>query len=195
MMRQLKYGIVLSLLLILFLVSCKKENVVETPARNVFTGVADGVSFSNTSATLYKDTADRFTFIGNAGAGSLIAVVNGKDLGEYPVADGDVLNNVLSIDSTNTLDSLAVINVISSIQDAIINLPAGQSFAFLIRRNSLLFSNRGSIILENYNGATNRLFGEFDVELINIEEGTRYLQASFDDVFYNDCAELGICLF
>jgi hypothetical protein len=177
------------------LLSCGKDEAEIVFPRNYFSGVMDGTAFANTSIAVFKDTNDVFTFVGGTGSGiSLIAFVNGKDLLEYPVTQGVLLDVSELLDQTVSLDSTFLDSIQSLITVGGNNLPVGESYAILIAEGSIYYSNRGSFTLTLFDGVANRIDGLIDFEMINIPNGPRYVQAFFEDVYYTDCPQIGICI-
>ena len=183
-----------SLLLVILIGSCKTESVDQTIPRNYFEGVADGIPFTNSSAKLFKDNEDLFTFISPAANGiSLFAVVHGRETKEYPATQGDIHELALQLDSATVLDTSFTETVLLLIQTSLDALPEGESFVLLFSQNQVYYSNRGSISITQYDGSINRLFGDFDIETFNILFGPKYIQATFEDVFFTDCPDPGLC--
>lgn len=185
-------------LLSVFLVfsSCKKDIIEDSVPRNYFEGVADGFPFSNTTPKLFKDKNDLFTFIGNGANGvAIFSVINGKEEKEYPATQGDLLTSAQDLDAISSLDSSFSETAILLIAASLETLPEGESFTLLYSQGKAYYSNRGSITINRYDGSINRLYGNFDVEAINLLDGPQYIQAYFEDVFYIDCPDPGLCLF
>lgn len=187
---------IFSLLSILLVISgCKKDAVDETVPRNYFEGVADGLPFSNTTPKLFKDKNDLFTFIGNGANGvAIFSVINGKEEKEYPATQGDLLTSAQDLDAISSLDSSFAETAILLIAASLETLPEGESFTLLYSQGKAYYSNRGSVTIHQYDGSINRLYGNFDVETINVLDGLQYIQASFEDVFFLDCPDPGLCV-
>ncbi|MEZ5007884.1 MAG: hypothetical protein R2753_07005 [Chitinophagales bacterium] len=174
--------------------SCKSDVVEEVAPRNYFYGVADGFPFSNTSPKLYKDKEDLFTFIGRGATGvSIFAVINGRDVTEYPATQGELLTAAQNLDEISSLDSNFAQTAILLIAASLETLPVGESFTLLFSQGKAYYSNRGSVTINQYDGSINRLYGDFDVEVLNIIDGTQYIQATFEDLFFTDCPDPGLC--
>ena len=176
------------------LVSCSDNTEETTIPRNYFEGVMDGRAFSNNNLRAYKSNEDFFTFTANIGNGiSMIAFVNGKAEEEYEATQGSLFEVSELLDQTLSLDTF-LIDSIQTILNTGSGMPIGECYSILISENNFYYSNRGSITLTRFDGSINRIYGEIDLELKNILNGTRYIQAFFEDVYYNDCPEIGICL-
>ncbi len=190
-----KYCFPIIVLLLLSLVSCKNDADEETVVRNKFYGVADGIPFDNTSIGLFKDRSDKFTMFGNVINGiSVFSVINGRELKEYPSNQEELLDLAMDLDINGGLDSTTItVSILLLIEASLTALPPGESFTLLFSGENVYYANRGSITLSHYDGSINRLFGDLDIELVNLTDGPRYIQATFEDVFFTDCPSPGLC--
>lgn len=180
------------------LASCGDDAITDpNQPRNLVTGVADGVSFASYFVGTVKDSNDVFLMAGSMGpGGSFLAAFSGREEMEYPVAeDGalvaltNYLNDLIAADSF-FIDTSALQTVFS---DSAQLLPEGKSFMFFIPEETPFFSRRGNITLSSFDATINRIYGTFEGEFINAEEGPKYINASFEDVFYIDCPQVDEC--
>ena len=184
---------------IISLTGCKNDVASdEAVARNLATGIWNGASFASTSWFCVKEADDIFLLTGSIGEGNtLLASWNGKEMQEYPEAeDGalvlltEYLNDLIAGDSLN-IDTMAIEQAFSDSAELI---PQGSSFMFVLGTDGLFFSSQSSIELDVFDGSINRLYGTVNGEFINAVNGPIYLTASFEDLFYLDCASFNSCL-
>lgn len=166
-------------------------------ARNVVSGVADGVAFETTGFFALKDSADNFLMAGNfPGNGSLLAGFSGRVETEYPIATSGglpslavYLDELIGADSFY-IDTIALQEIFT---DSVQFLPAGSSFLFYTRDSSTWFSRRGSITLSTFDPTINRLYGTIEAEFANTLSGPIYINAAFEDILFYDCAGFSDC--
>lgn len=198
-MRYLKTYRWIVLIGVIAFTSCKADVVSDdTVARNLVAGIWNGESFASTSWFCVKQADDVFLLTGSVGPGNtVLASFNGNDEQEYPEAENgalvlltEYLNDLISGDSLN-IDTMAIEQAFSDSAELI---PDGSSFMFVIGDDGLFFSSQSSIELHVFDASINRLYGKLNGEFVNAVDGPVYLSATFDDVFYLDCASLSTCI-
>ena len=188
-----KSGWMVILCLLLGICSGCKEDAVTTTAaaRNVISGVADGIAFSSTNLAAIKDSSNVFLMVGTLGnSGSILAAFNGREEREYEIAQEGALvalttylDDLIASDSF-FVDTIALQQIFS---DSAQLLPSGTAYIFYIPDETPFFSRRGNITLTTFDGTINRIYGMIEGEFINADEGPKYINAAFEDIFYLDC--------
>lgn len=167
--------------------------------RNLFSGVADGSSFSNSGLVALKDSTDIFLLVGNLpNSGGILAAFNGRTTTEYPIASTGALPSLSNyLDGLIAADSFFIDTVVLQqiFSDSAILLTPGSSFIFISRGEEAWFSRRGNITLSIFDPTINRIYGTIEAEYSNALSGPRYINAIFEDVFFFDCATLEDCVF
>jgi hypothetical protein len=188
-------------LLIFIVASCKNDADMDpgSTARNVISGVADGIDFRSFNMVSIKDSNDVFIMVGTLGrGGSILAAFAGTEEMEYPIAEEgslaaltNYLNELIAADSF-FIDTTALQEIFS---DSAQLLPDGTSFIFYVPDEIPFFSVRGNITLNHFDGTINRIYGTLEGEFINADDGPKYINSVFEDLFYVDCPLVTNCGF